>query len=111
MAKIVCPHCGAVNQDISLNDPCWKCGTLLSAPPSALETVDGPPTSAANPMTETKPLTKVQQALAQSETPPPAPVYAERPEVPANRTFVYIGIGVLVLVLVILLLVFVFNRH
>ena len=82
MAKIECPHCHAINQDVSLNDPCWKCGTILSAPPSALETADGPPTSTANPATETKPLTKVQQALAQE---PVEDAGEEREHIEADR--------------------------
>ena len=49
MPKIQCPHCKAVNQDVGLEDPCWQCGTVLSAPPSALDTGDGPATSEANP--------------------------------------------------------------
>ena len=48
MAKIQCPHCGAINQDVSLDQPCLKCGTILGAPGSALETGDGPPASEAN---------------------------------------------------------------
>jgi hypothetical protein len=114
MAKIECPHCHAVNQDVSLSDPCWKCGTVLSAPPSALETSAGPPTSEANAGVSSppKPRTKVQQALAESETTPPAPIYAE-PPVPASpsRTAMYIGIGVLVVALIILLVIFLLNRH
>ena len=114
MAKIVCPHCQAVNQDVSLNDPCWKCGTVLNAPTSSLSTGEGPPTSEANPAASAppKPLTKVQQALAQSEAQPPVPVYAEPPAPSASpRTALYIGVGILVAALIILLVVVVMNRH
>ena len=31
MDKIKCPHCGAMNQDVTAKDNCWKCGKLLSA--------------------------------------------------------------------------------
>ena len=31
MDKIKCPHCGAINQDVTEKDNCWKCGKPLSA--------------------------------------------------------------------------------
>ncbi len=31
MDKIKCPHCGAMNQDVTAKDNCWKCGKPLSA--------------------------------------------------------------------------------
>lgn len=31
MDKITCPHCGAVNQDVTTADSCWKCGKPLGA--------------------------------------------------------------------------------
>lgn len=33
MERIRCPHCGAVNQDATPQDPCWQCGKPLGAPP------------------------------------------------------------------------------
>ncbi|HLJ56785.1 MAG TPA: hypothetical protein VKT77_17230 [Chthonomonadaceae bacterium] len=32
MAKITCPHCKAVNQDVTESDRCWQCDKLLGAP-------------------------------------------------------------------------------
>jgi hypothetical protein len=107
MAKIICPHCQAVNQDVSLNDPCWKCGTVLGAPASALETAVGPPSSIvnSNEPAPAKPMTKVQQALAQSEA-PPVPVYAEPPRTVPNRALLLILLAIfLVAVLTIVVLV------
>jgi hypothetical protein len=31
MAKIKCPHCGAVNQDVTEKDACWQCNAVLGA--------------------------------------------------------------------------------
>jgi hypothetical protein len=31
MDKIKCPHCGAMNQDVTEQDTCWNCGKPLSA--------------------------------------------------------------------------------
>lgn len=113
MAKIVCPHCQAVNQDVSLNEPCWKCGTVLGAPASAIDTTAGPPNSAANPSEAAAPPkpSKVQQALAENQAAPQGPVYAEPPNPSPNRGALYIGIGVFVIALIILLIIFLINRH
>ena len=120
MAKIECPHCQAVNQDISTNDPCWKCGTVLSAPISALSTGIGPPTSQANSSATSaaKPPTKVQQALAESEAPvaqaqaSPAkspPIYAE-PQAKRSHAMLYMCIGIAVVAIGLLLVAYVLNR-
>ncbi len=31
MDKIKCPHCGAINQDVTEKDSCWQCHKPLSA--------------------------------------------------------------------------------
>ena len=31
MDKIKCPHCGAINQDVTEQDTCWNCGKPLAA--------------------------------------------------------------------------------
>jgi|SRR5579862_6676755 len=38
MDKIRCPHCGAVNQDVTPKDNCWQCGKPLSADPAPADT-------------------------------------------------------------------------
>ena len=48
MAKIQCPHCKAINENVSLDEPCRKCGTVLGAPMSSLDTGVGAPTSEMN---------------------------------------------------------------
>src|SRR5438132_117249 len=113
MAKIQCPHCQAVNQDVSPNDPCWKCGTVLSAPVSALDTGVGPAASTANPVDSApaKPPTKVQQALAESEQRPAGPVYAEPPAASPSRVGLYIFLGVIVVALIILLVIYLLKAH
>lgn len=41
MDKIKCPHCGAMNQDVTAQDNCWNCGKPLgaAAPPLVAATV------------------------------------------------------------------------
>ncbi|HLK60977.1 MAG TPA: hypothetical protein VKU00_30715 [Chthonomonadaceae bacterium] len=111
--KIKCPHCGATNQDVSENDPCWQCGTILSAPPSALETEEGPPTSAANP-TSQPPAPKRETPAAQSQFAP----LLQRTDLPpttpssARRTNMGVVIAViLVLVAVIVVAVLLLRPH
>ena len=43
--KIQCPHCRTINEANSLNDICQKCGTILGAPVTALDSGKGAPTS------------------------------------------------------------------
>ena len=62
MPKIQCPHCKAVNQDVKTNDPCWQCGTVLSAPVSTHVAEVGSGTtgtkSAGETVTSTAPILK-----------------------------------------------------
>ena len=44
MDKIKCPHCGAINQDVTPQDACWNCGKPLGAKAAA----PAPTTPAAN---------------------------------------------------------------
>ncbi len=37
MAKIRCPHCAAINQDVSEKDNCWQCGKMLGGKSSYSE--------------------------------------------------------------------------
>ena len=78
--KIKCPHCGATNQDVTEKDPCWQCGTILSAPVSALNTGDGPPTSAANAVQAES---TAAPAPVPAAAPPKTPQLAQRPAPPA----------------------------
>lgn len=34
MSNIRCPHCAAINQDVSEKEPCWQCGKTLGSKPS-----------------------------------------------------------------------------
>ena len=45
MAKIQCPHCQTINEAMSLNDICQKCGTIMGAPLTALDTGKDAPSS------------------------------------------------------------------
>ncbi len=38
MDKIKCPHCGAMNQDVTAQDNCWNCGKPLGAAAAPLVT-------------------------------------------------------------------------
>ena len=43
MDKIKCPHCGAINQDVTEQEACWNCGKSLAAAPAPL--MDAPDAS------------------------------------------------------------------
>jgi uncharacterized membrane protein YvbJ len=45
MEKIRCPHCGAVNQDVTPADNCWQCGKKLGSAPNP-EAAEGEATEA-----------------------------------------------------------------
>ena len=122
--KIKCPHCGATNQDVTENDPCWQCGTILSAPTSALTTAEGPPTSAANtgsssptPAAQTPPAT---QQPAPPPAQPRAPQTIQRPApappaaapVPARSTGPnWIAITVILVILLAIVIGVLMLRH
>jgi hypothetical protein len=108
MAKILCPHCKAVNQDVSLNDPCWQCGTILSAPPSALETGEGPPSSAASSanVTDSNRAPVQQQVERDKGDSSPSP---HHPSPTLNK--VAIWIIVLVIALIIAIAIFFMKQH
>jgi hypothetical protein len=111
MAKIQCPHCKAVNQDVSMDDPCWQCGTILGAPPSALETGDGPPTSEANPANQTGSSSPPIQKQIERNQPRDGVPQSERPRT-SSLNVGAIAIGALILALIIILaIVFLKMRH
>ena len=118
--KIKCPHCGATNQDVSENDPCWQCGTVLSAPTSALSTADGPPTSEANAGAPTSPAAiqttsaatptaappPVQPRVPQTvQRPAPTPAPVESRSAPAQRATNWVPIAVVIALIVILIII------
>ncbi len=103
MAKIQCPHCKAMNQDVSLDDPCWQCGTILSAPVSAIETGVGPPSSGANPAN----LTGSSNAAVQSQIERNQPASSTRPtqlQEPRRSKVNAVAIAALILAAVIILI-------
>ena len=104
MAKIQCPHCKAVNQDVSADDPCWQCGTVLSAPPSALETGTGAPTSEVNPANQTGSSSTPVQKQIERDQPRDGVPPSERPR--ASSGVNVIAIAVLLLAVIIIALLF-----
>lgn len=112
MAKIVCPHCNAVNQDVSLNDPCWQCGTILSAPPTSIETGEGAPTSEANPANATgSSSARIQRQIdieKEREANPPPPVVLQKPK-PMGGVVVWVSL--LVLALIVFFVLYIMWHH
>ena len=104
MAKIQCPHCKAVNQDVSLNDPCWQCGTILSAPPSALETGEGPPSSAVSSANVNAPVQQQVERDKGDRSPSP-----HSPSPTLNKAAIWII--VLVIALIIAIAIFFMTKH
>ena len=113
MAKIQCPHCKAVNQDVTLNDPCWQCGTILGAPVSAIETGVGPPTSEVNPANKTGSSNPMVQSQIERNRPrdrdemPPS----QRPRTSSFNVGVVVVVGVIIAFLVMLLVVYLKMKH
>ena len=65
MAKIQCPHCQAINENIDTDQPCRKCGTVINAPLSSLDTGHGAPTSDGSTAdTNTDPTTAVEKQVS-----------------------------------------------
>jgi hypothetical protein len=105
MAKIQCPHCKAVNQDVSLDDPCWQCGTILSAPVSAIDTGVGPAASEVNPAnTGGSSSPPVQQQIERERSGPGTPP-SEQPRTSSFNVGA-IAIGLTILALIIIVIIF-----
>ena len=99
MAKITCPECKAVNQDVDISDPCWKCGIPLAIYHETQQALDAPPTfeDAEVPVS----------APAQDPPLPKGPMsqLTKPPQAPLNRTLlVVIGVVVLAIILLVLFL-------
>jgi hypothetical protein len=110
MAKIQCPHCKAVNQDVSLNDPCWQCGTVLGAPVSALDTGTGAATSEANPNVAGSISSAPVQQVERDRPDEGAPI-VERPQ-PSSPGVGKIVLAITIVALIVIVIVFYFTtRH
>ena len=110
LAKIQCPHCKAMNQDMTLDDPCWQCGTVLGAPASSLETGAGAPTSEANAANTGGSSNAAVQTQIERERPSGAVPSADRPR--GTLTANVIAIAVIVIAaLLILVVVMMKFRH
>jgi len=111
MPKIQCPHCGAMNQDVSLEEPCWQCGTVLGAPVSAIDTGEGAPSSQANPANQTGSSSAPIQKQIERDQPRDRVPASERPRTsPSITSAIAIG-AFIVALLVILLIVYLKIRH
>jgi hypothetical protein len=67
MAKIQCPHCQAINEDRDLDQPCRKCGTVIGAPISSLDSGSGAPSSATSTANINTPATTPTQKQFQRD--------------------------------------------
>ena len=111
MAKIQCPHCKAMNQDVSMDDPCWQCGTILNAPVSALETGTGAPSSDVNPANKTGSSSPSIQKQIERDQPRDGVPSSERPRKTGSNVGV-VAIAVFVLALIaILVVMYLKTRH
>src|SRR5436305_1734750 len=105
MPKIQCPHCKAMNQDVSADDPCWQCGTILNAPPSAIETGTGPPTSEANSAGQTGEVSPAIQKQIERTGPQEKVPLAQRHK-PMGPNVAAIAIGATILAMIIIAILF-----
>ncbi len=104
MAKLKCPHCGAMNQDVEASDLCWQCDFALDAP--KVEDVDLTKPELHTPANTPETLTQVQKPAAQ-----PTPLPALTPtEKPASRTVPIFIIAAVVMVLLLILFLVLKNR-
>lgn len=85
MERIRCPHCGAMNQDVTPKDACWQCGKVLGDPPSE----DAPPLAKETPVK----LTLEERVAA-------------RKAAKAQRSAVPTLVGIVVVLLVLLVVLF-----
>lgn len=105
MPKIQCPHCKAVNQDVSPDDPCWQCGTILNAPASAIETGTGPPTSEANPSDPSAAVSPaIQKQIDRAD--PQAKVPIEQRYKPMGPNVAVIAVSATILAMIIIAILF-----
>lgn len=108
MDKIKCPHCGAINQDVTTQDSCWNCNKPLSAVSVTAET--------ASTLVNTIGLETTPEASGQRLKTQPTleeRVEARKLERAANRRspVMPLAIALMVLLLAILIYYFVFLRH
>ena len=108
MDKIKCPHCGAINQDVTAQDSCWNCNKPLAAASVTAETAS---TSINVIGVDTTPDASGQRLKSQ-------PTLEERVETrklerAANRRspVMPLAITLVVLLLALLIYYFVFLRH
>jgi len=105
MAKIQCPHCKAMNQDVSADDPCWQCGTILGAPESAIDTGTGAPASEENPANKSgSSSAPIQKQIERGQ--PREKVPLEQRYAPSKPNYAAIAIGLTILAVIIIALLF-----
>lgn len=112
MPKIKCPQCGATNQDVTEQDACWKCGSILGvtaaeapAPVQSVETAPPDTPGAPDaPMVESEQPLPLQAERKAPETPPAERLVVTRPSRPMLPIVLAICIVIVLIVVIVLLL-------
>ena len=106
MPKLQCPKCKAVNQDVSADDPCCQCGTVLGASSAAVDTASSTTANSnAGPAIETGTISPAIQKQIE-RTGPQTKVPLEERYQPLGPNYAAIGIGVAILAIVILAILY-----
>ena len=111
MAKIQCPHCKAVNQDVGMDDPCWQCGVIIGAPLSAIDTGVGPPASDANPAGRTVTPSAPGQTQIERDRTRKVDLPADKGTSRSSTTAIIAVVAVLLAMIVIVLWFYLKTRH
>ncbi len=100
MARIKCPSCGAINQDVTEKDACWQCSAALGA-----AGITAKPTAAAPPP---RSAAEMRQAELPSMMREQARDYVKQPQRPALSAM--LAIVLLILLIGILAVWYVMHR-
>lgn len=105
MPKIQCSQCKAMNQDVTVDDPCWQCGTVLSGPRSAIDTGDGAPTSEADSASRTGSVSPaIQKQIERTRPQDKIPLAQRHKPVGPNVAAIAVSATILAIIVIAILL-------